>query len=504
MQKLAPAETLVYLETEDLSKTLSAITQNKTFIQLTQSNADFSTLRHTQLAIAITGFEANETNLTDEAAVLSFRPHFVGIADTHSLETTNYSLIENGVAGFITKIFGEEAKQTVAEENGSRIYSWVSNDSRKFFAAAKDSVIYVGNDRDVLIKCLEIKNGAGESLIGNENLSRLRARAQGTNAIALGYISPEGLEQIAGFLGVKVAVDASDDSDIRTFISRVLPSIVKKTIRETSWIATSREGTIEDEIEFALEQNSAAVFDETLAPESGSELNFPDFVPKEVESLTVYRLKNSQLAFRSVVLSTAQNLDAVGGAIIAKFSRAALEPYGIPDAETFLSATESEATIIRLDEEGDNAAIVAKLKDTTDTAKLLASMGFKSDTSTEGDFSSWKKADEFSALILEKRIVIGNKDAVAKCLAAFQNEELRSKDFRGRKNSEEAAIISYAKDSETAAALAELIGEPKDPPQSAASWTVSETSFDRGGINRRTSSDFGVVGEILSLLTEEK
>ena len=64
LRALAPAETLVYLETNDLAKTLNSLTDNKAFQELAKDKPDFSAFENVQVAVVVTGFEASEQKVT--------------------------------------------------------------------------------------------------------------------------------------------------------------------------------------------------------------------------------------------------------------------------------------------------------------------------------------------------------------------------------------------------------------------------------------------------------
>ena len=76
LRNYAPAETLVYLETNDLQNTLNSLTENETFQRLTNNKKDFSSLKGVQLSVAVTGFETNEKQVTDSQAILEFQTAF--------------------------------------------------------------------------------------------------------------------------------------------------------------------------------------------------------------------------------------------------------------------------------------------------------------------------------------------------------------------------------------------------------------------------------------------
>ena len=64
---------------------------------------DFSALENIQVAVVVTGFETSEKQLTDESAILNFKPHFVLIADTHHWKMTAVSIVENQIGNFVTE-----------------------------------------------------------------------------------------------------------------------------------------------------------------------------------------------------------------------------------------------------------------------------------------------------------------------------------------------------------------------------------------------------------------
>jgi hypothetical protein len=101
LRKFAPAETLIYLETNDLGKTLKSLTDGKAFQELAKKQTDFSALENIQVAVAVTGFETSEKQITDEQSILNFKPHFVAVADTHAWEWQARRLVEEKIGAFV-------------------------------------------------------------------------------------------------------------------------------------------------------------------------------------------------------------------------------------------------------------------------------------------------------------------------------------------------------------------------------------------------------------------
>src|SRR5689334_6597598 len=60
MRTLMPADSLVYLETNDLAMALQPMVDSKSFTKAAKYKPDLSPLRGVQVAVAVTGFEASE------------------------------------------------------------------------------------------------------------------------------------------------------------------------------------------------------------------------------------------------------------------------------------------------------------------------------------------------------------------------------------------------------------------------------------------------------------
>jgi phage portal protein BeeE len=81
---------------------------------------------------------------------------------------------------------------------------------------------------------LAIQKGEAESLAADESLSRVYM----ANNLAFGYVSSEGVKQIAALTGVSVAVETTEETDGRSFIAEILPQILQNTTREIVWTAS--------------------------------------------------------------------------------------------------------------------------------------------------------------------------------------------------------------------------------------------------------------------------
>jgi hypothetical protein len=503
LRALAPAETLVYLEAKDLSKTLYALTENEAFRQAAKDKPNFSALENVQFAVAVTGFEATENKLTEENSVLNFKPHFVAIVDTHAWNWQTISLAENQINNFVKDVYGEEAGLEKSERNDGKWFVWTSKTGDKVFAFVRESQIFFGNDAAAIEKCMAVKNGESDSLLKNESLSRAYA-SNSENNLAFGYVSPEGVAQISNLAGVSVASETAEEAQGQSFIARVLPQILRNTTREIIWTAQKNGNKIEDKLSISLTPESGSVLKETLAQGGETQTNSAEFLPSNVFSTTRYNLKNPQVAWRSLLLVSAKNTDALSGNLIIQFSDKVLESYGISDAEMFLSAVDSEIFTAKFDAEGEKSVTIATVKDAEKIKKSLLEISFKSPAEKYLNAEIWYSEDkQTAAAFAENKFILGDTESVLKCLEAKLNEQNFPKNqvfqkFAGSK----AAAITFAKDSDSAEKIVGILSESKGENKKFVTDYLTETRFSEKGIERKSLSDFGLIGSIIEQLKE--
>jgi hypothetical protein len=507
MRALAPAETLVYLESKDLAKTLSALTENNSWRELAKAKPDFSYLKNTQLAIAVTGFETSEKQLTDQQAVLNFKPRFVAVADTHRWESTNLSLVENQIGKFARATYGDDARLEKSEKSGAKWFVWTATDNRKLLVVVHQSLIYFGNDETAIEKCLAVKRGEAENLTKNESLTRAMERANDENRIAFGYVSPEAVPQMANLASVFVALRISEDEDARSFTAQILPQILQKAAKEIVWSARKTGKGIEDEYFIKTGAEISSVLKETFVPSSAREFQKADFLPLGVFSATRYNLQNPQIAWRSLLLTTANQTDAASAKIILQFSGALFEPYAVADAETFLSAVGSEIVTAKFDEEGEKSVVIVEVKDAEKLKKSISSeINFKSPPEKLGNADVWKSEDKLlAAAFVENKLILGETESVSSCLKAKESgQNFKQTEAFQKISGASAVAVSVTKDAETGQKIVEFLGNPQEENKPLTSVYTTETRFDASGFERKTVSDFGLIGTILESLSDEK
>jgi hypothetical protein len=494
LRALAPAETFVYLETNDLAKTLDALTENKAFETLAKNKPDFSVLENMQLAVAVTGFETSQQQVTNENSVLNFKPRFVAIVETHAWNWQTLGFAENKLGEFVNETYGGEVSLETINKNGGKWFVWTATDGRKLYAFVQNSRIFFGNDESAIEKCLAVQRGEGDSLAKNgKNFENAK------DALAFGYVSGEGVAQIANVIGVQAAIEATDEEGGRNFIAGVLPQLLRNSVKEIFWTATKANNGIEDKYSILTAPEVSSVLKETLIPSSANQTNSAEFLPPEIFSATRYNLKNPQIAWRSLLLVTAKQTDALSSKILIEFSGGLLAAYGVSDAETFLSAIDSEILTTQFDAESENPVVIVGVKDLENVKKSIAEINFKTPGEKQGNAEIWKSADgEIAAAFTENKLVLGDAESVSSCLRAKQNKH----NFTGNALyktfiESESVAATIGKDNDSAEKIVKVLAETKAENQRITTYFVTKTSVTEKGIERKTISPFGLIGTIL-------
>ncbi|MBK9215262.1 MAG: hypothetical protein IPM59_06625 [Chloracidobacterium sp.] len=241
MRTLVPAETLVYLETNDLAAALQPIVDSKPFTEVATSKPDFSALKGVQVAVAVTGFETSEEKVNDEQSIGRVRPRFVAVVDTHAWNNQAMAFVEHKLGSFVRDIYNAEPQLEKSDKHGGKYFTWTAADGRKAYALVTDSLIWFGNDETAIDKCLAVRRGEAESLI---TTGKVQAAEPGT--LARGYVSTDGVAQIASLASVKVAAESTEDPDIRSSVVAVLPELIRSSASDLSWVSRAASPAIED------------------------------------------------------------------------------------------------------------------------------------------------------------------------------------------------------------------------------------------------------------------
>ncbi len=499
LRSLAPAESLVYLETNDLGKTLETLTESKAFQQLAKRKPDFSALKNIQVAVAVTGFESSENQVTAENSVLNFKPRFVAIADTHSWNWQALSFTESKIGQFAADILNSEVTLKKTEKSGGTFFVWSAENVPKLYAFVQNGKIYFGNDESAIEKCLAVSRGESDSFAKTGKTFERNAET-----LAFGYVSSEGIAQISNVAGVSTAIETTENEEGRGFIAGVLSQILKNSVKEVFWTATKTTQGIEDKFSVALKTETSSILSQTLVTTQNTQAVSAEFVPEKVFSVTRYNLQNPLIAWRSLLLAASKNTDELNAKILVQNSNALLTSYGISDAETFLSAVDSEILTVNFDAEGEKSIVIVQIKDAENLKKSIIGINFKKPSDKIQNAEIWHSEDRLTAAIFyENRLILGEAEGVVTSLQM----KLHGQNFTinpSFKSFSESKAVAVTSGSETNSSekIVDFLTDLKDENARITTHFFTETRFNEKGFERKTVSDFGLIGDIIGRFNE--
>ena len=512
LRSLAPADTLVYLETNDLAAALQPIVDNKAFTDVAKSKPDFSALRGVQLAVVVTGFETKEEKLTEENSVGRVQPHFAAIADTHAWSWQARSFAENQLGEFVNNVYGGGITLDTAPKNGGTYYTWTSEDGRKAYAFVDGSLIFFGNDEGSIDRCLAVKRGQADSILKNPKLP-----AADPAALAQGYISTDGVAQIANIVGLAMASKTDEEEEVKSFIAGVLPQILRSSVSDVSWTGTKTDQGIEDKYLISTPADVSNVLSETLvAPErtmfsEREARNVIADVPGKVASATRYNLKDPRIAWRSVLLLAQKLAGPASGTILSQFASLLFEPYGIKDPETFLDSighpnSSRDIVTVKLDLEGERLLVIATQGDEYNkTLKTLTDDMKPPKQNIEDGRNIWTGSKgDLQAVFVGGAVGIGSAQDLQQSerMMKYLTNDINSSEMEQLAASK-SPVTTVGTDPELPPRIASTLSDKKSDDARATSRYLSETRFTKNGIERKTVSDFGLIGSIIAQLAPE-
>ncbi len=498
LRTLVPTETLVYLETNDLAAALQPIVDSKPFSSVVTKKPDFSALKGVQVAVAVTGFETSEVAVTDDQAVGKVQPRFVAVADTHAWNYQAVAFAEKKLGSFVTEIYDSEPKLEKSDKHGGKYFTWTSQDGRKAFAVVIDAVIYFGNDESAIDKAVSVRNGQSDSIA---KTGKLPPHVPGN--LAIGYVSTDGVAQIAALAGLHFASQASDEEEVQSAVAGILPQLIRGTVTDVSWSTSQTSEGIEDKWSVTMPADVASVFVETMAPSDSPDYSIADYLSSGTPA-TVYNLKDSRLAWRSLLLAAQKKVDPIAGKMLVDFSGALFEPYGIRDSEGFLSTVGPVLVTAKCDEIGENGIVIGTTLDDKKTQRTVEAqvgpwIGDEGSRHFESKDREYATFYDFDVVFSGDFDCVGEIGGPSYLGVPDQNRQW----FRTKLGQRKASVVSLGNDTTSTLKIADILVNEGHGDTQVVSTYLTETRFTKTGMERRTVSDLGFIGWMIAQLAAE-
>jgi hypothetical protein len=530
MAAYAPADSIVYIEINNLAAVARAIQHSKAWQAaapithskpIAQNRIMTNALRagigplpavlfaRAQVALVVVGMNTSEENDT-----LKVRPEIALIAETHTSKWRTRTAAVEAIKQLANLAYGAS---TCTERSSGADYveCSVAGTERKIIGAIDGSVVVIGNSDNAVRSCLDTRRGVRPSIRTDPELLKVRSSVTADKTLAFGYISPANSAKIFSWAAPLLMGQAPGDQQLE----QLLAVSAGKILRGVAWTANPAPQGIEDRFLFSLEAGVVSRLQPAFAGSEPDE-SFWKLVPEGFQSLTVYRNKAPAAAWSSLDSAVAFKLDALPAVLFGSLLRSSLSVYGISEPKEVLTTLSPPLLTLKPSASAEGSVLVARVNDFVRLKDLLAGGAFNGDNGEilHGLQSNPNPQKEFTAVFAgEEYVLMGRTENVRSSLAALRkNAEADGKKYLVQSAGERSAVIvTFANDearlNNFISTLLQLQGrrlsidelESLRNTVQAAGISATETKLNASGIERVTRSAFGQFGTFISLLRSD-
>jgi len=524
MANYAPADSLVYVEFNDLEELTHAIqhseawqaaaditkskppTQNR--LMRTAARAGIGPLpavlfARAQVALVVVGL-----NTTEENDTLKVRPEIAIIAETHTSKWRTKPAAVEAVKQLANFAYGASM---CAERSADAEYfeCSVAGGERKIVGAVDGTLVVIGNSDNAVRTCLEVRRGTRPSIHTDPELLKVRTSFASEKALGFGYISPANSAKLFSWAAPLLMGKAPGDEQLE----QLLAVSAGKVLRGVAWTANASAQGIEDRFLFSLEPGVVSRLQPAFETAERDQ-DFWKLVPEGFESLTIYRSKAPATAWNSLNSAVTFKLDALPAVLYGTLLRSSLTVYGISDPKEALAALSPPLLTLKPSASTDGSILVARVSDDAGLRRSLTKDVFKGTTGEilEGLTAKVDTKKDFAAVFADGYVLLGKSENVRAGLAALQQKAADVKDLQQSAQESSAPIVTYANDearlNNFILTLLKIQGRRLSSDEVAnlqntlrsAGLSSTETRLNAFGIERTTHSAFGQFSTFISLL----
>lgn len=531
MTTYVPAESLAYLEVNDLQGIVDGITNTTSWKTLAGpanaklgvggsrwliTLAKWTGIGTTEaVVLSRSQFAATLLELDSADAGTTLQVNLVAalVIETHTSESRMRPLLERRIEEFARHRYGQPRWEHKVID-GVDFTEWISPDGRRQIVSAfVGTVAYVGSEEAPVRACIAVRRGARISLAGNRLLREMRDRVAINNASLFGFASSAGLKSFV----IATAPYVFGPEAASTNAPQLLATAVPKLVDGLAWAPHFVDGQIEDRYIAALTSGVARQLSNGLVPDTPPALRAVDLVPRTTYSLTAYSFRDSATAWSDLNLAVSSHVDFVTAVVAPRALNSLLDSYGIDDPKAFLSAVGPEITTARLDDNSSRALLIAEILDGPALRKLVQRRlgpGSTSQQIGDAELNVSTNPDRGTVAFIRNYVLMGSKDDVLRCLEATSradslaaNDSFRraqrlrnpstrptSTTFSNDEHSARSFVLLFSADRTAVLSnnVAALTDASKPLPYSIAVTQLSENGFER-----TTRSSFGFLGTLL-------
>lgn len=491
--RIAPADTLVFLESTDLGAALGAVTGSDEFRSAAERVPDFSAVRDLRVGVFVTGLDVSEEE-ADDGGELRLRPRFVAVAESPSWFWKPGSFVDGPLAAFVKGSYGGDFERDTFDEIDGEVSVWKSGDGRSVFIAVRDDLVLFSNNREAMQGVLATRRGERDNMSGNSALQRIRDG----DALASGYISQAGVAQLSNFVGISAAISTTDDDDGRSFIARIVPDLVRSNVREVLWTARLTPDGIEDRYDIVLADKVSEEMAVAAQPVTRTADDLIDLIPAAAVTITRYDIASPSIAWTTLLRNLSDSTDVLNGTVLTRAADAVFSPYGILSAGAITPAIASPAFTASLDDSGEQVVAFLKIRDESAVRNVVA-VDLQKPAEMFGDFAVWfSEDDDFAYAKKGDLAIVGDADAVRFVLGSSKTGSLRQVPGFDGFAERRGASVTMGIDSESLAQIAGALSIKLKSGAPPTSRYIVSTEFNQRGILRTTVSGSGLLGNLVS------
>lgn len=536
MAAYVPADSIVYLEANDLPEVLAGLTTTEAWRGIAPSfkvetdygrlvllsrfaaatsigPSDAVALSRAQVALVALGFDAAER----PDASLKLTPRLALVVETHSSEWRARSAAEKLLGDFARRAFNSSAVAR-SEIDGAQFLSWSaqSGSFRKLVAAIDGSLLVVGNDEAAVRACLAVKRGERPSLAGNEQLQLMRERLGAGDALAFGFLASGSSAKIVEVFAPVFVTSVSTNPQIQSFMASFLPQLANQIVGAGGWSAKVVNGLMEDQYFVSLPDGLGNRLTAPLRPEPRVEFGAGAYLPQGTSQLSVYSFADPALAWKGLNAALSSQVNAFQAPSIVLALEALLKPYGINEPSDFFKAAGPEIVTARLEQSSASKVLIAAARDKAALqAQVRKVLGSAARTVKVGAEEMLVSADEenLAASFADGYLIMGEEEDVRRCLAAHAAGKAlkNSTSFAADASSfasEPPFVTTAALDDAPARAVVQHVSGKGGSRHESATvsteplrpYSLSRTRLTPEGLNKVTRSSFGLIGEMIEFL----
>jgi hypothetical protein len=534
MSAYVPADTLVYIEANNLPEIARAVVSTDGWKELAPAagiaegfgragwlgrlsawtgvgSSDAVVLARAQVAVALLGFDAAVES--DASARIS--PRIALVAETHTSERRARTAVEKLVGDAARRRYGDLSVER-KEIDGVPYVSWVAQTDarRRLVAAVRGSVAVVAKDEATVQACLAARGGARPTLTADARLKEMRGRLGSETALVFGYAPPGSAAKILEVVAPLFVGQVSENPNTQSSLAILLPQLANSLVGSAAWSSRVVRGAVEDNYHLDLAGDLAARLNEPLTA-AAPRTNPAELLPPDTQQVSLYSYRNPEQAWRGLNAAVSTQLDTLKAVLVTRALESLLQPYGVESPQELLRAAGSGLATARLSSTSEKKIFIVEARDRESLNRQVTQRlgeGARVESVGEGELRVAADAEAGAAAFVGDFLVLGDESDVRLCLAARAGgrtlagtQDLKSSKF------ETAAetlpqVTTWTDDAESARAFVLFFARQRSAPPNpdaleAASRrrprSVSETRLTATGFQKRTRSSFGQFGWIV-------